>query len=345
LEQVIYEQYMMRIIGYGVALILLAGIGLVALLLYQTNQFLETPLAIRGKGEVITVKPGASLKQVARELRQAGLIGNDLYLYGYARIQGKARQIQAGEFFLPTGTTPRGLLDILQNGEALHYRLTLIEGWSFKEVMVAINANDILLHELQGLDDAQIMRRLGYPDAHPEGRFFPDTYGFTRGTTDIQFLQRAYRKMDQELEALWQQRAEQMILKSPYEALILASIIEKETGAPVERPEISGVFSRRLQLGMRLQTDPTVIYGMGEAYQGNIRRQDLKTDTPYNTYTRMGLPPTPICMPGRAAIEAALNPQEGDSLYFVAKGDGTHAFSSNLREHNKAVRRFQLKKQ
>jgi UPF0755 protein len=205
-------------------------------------------------------------------------------------------------------------------------------------------ANEALQQTLSGVDSEELMTLLGLPGEHPEGKFFPDTYQFTRGMTDLEFLRRAQRKMDQELAAAWAKKADDVPLKDPYEALILASIVEKETGQADERPQIAGVFARRLEKGMKLQTDPTVIYGMGEKFDGNIRLKDLREDTPYNTYVHTGLPPTPICMPGRDALHAAVDPAPGKAIYFVAKGDGTHAFSTTLTEHNAAVRKYQLKR-
>ncbi len=236
------------------------------------------------------------------------------------------------------------LLQQMVDGEVIQHTLTLVEGWSFKQVMVALRAHHAIRATLQGLTAAEIMSRLGYAGQHPEGRFFPDTYHFPKATSDIEFLRRAYSAMAERLEQEWVAREPDLPLKSAYEALILASIIEKESAVSAERAEIAGVFIRRLNKGMRLQTDPTVIYGMGEAYDGNIRRRDLRHDTPYNTYTRKGLPPTPIAMPGGEAIHAALHPASAESLYFVARGDGTHYFSATLEEHNRAVRKYQLKR-
>ena len=229
-------------------------------------------------------------------------------------------------------------------GKSISHSLTLLEGWNIRQVRAAVAGHDALVHTLSDVDDAELMRRLDRADAHPEGRFFPDTYQFPRGMTDLEFLRRALQKMDEELAAAWAGRADDIPLKNAYEALILASIVEKETGQADERPAIAGVFSRRLTKGMKLQTDPTVIYGMGERFDGNIRKKDLREDTPYNTYVHHGLPPTPICMPGREALRAAVNPAPGRALYFVARGDGSHAFSATLKEHNAAVRRYQLKR-
>jgi UPF0755 protein len=236
------------------------------------------------------------------------------------------------------------LLNKIVAGEVEQFFLTIVEGWTFRQMLAAVHQHPEIDKKLAELNDEEIMRTLNLPAVHPEGQFMPDTYHFPDGTTDIQFLKRGWKAMQDYLHAQWQQRDEGLPLKSPYEALILASIVEKETGLARERPEIAGVFVRRLQKGMKLQTDPTVIYGIGPQFDGNIRRKDLRKDTPYNTYTRYGLPPTPIALPGKAAIKATLHPADGNSLYFVAKGDGSHQFSDTLDEHNRAVRRFQLGK-
>jgi len=310
---------------------------------YQT--FLQAPLNLPEDGLVLTVTPGSNLRQISAELAQQGVLSEPEFLYWHARWKQLAHRIRAGEYQVIAGSKPDDLLNLLVSGKTISYSLTLLEGWNFKQVMAAVRKNGVLKQELDGLDDEQIMRELGYPGIHPEGRFFPETYSFPRGTSDIDFLKRAYRKMQQELDAAWAGRNKDSIMvKNKEEALILASIIEKETGVPDERPEIAGVFSRRLKIGMKLQTDPTVIYGMGDRYKGNIRRSDLREDTPYNTYVHKGLTPTPICMPGRAALDAALNPKPGKSLYFVSRGDGTHVFSETLKQHNAAVRKYQLKK-
>jgi len=329
----------------------LLGISLVILSLvagwywsaYRT--FLQTPLELPREGLVLNVEPGTNLKRLTRELADQGVLSHADYLYWHARWKKLAHRIRAGEYLVPAGTTPPALLELLIRGKTVSYTLTLLEGWNFKQVLAAVRNNKVLKHETQGLDAEQIMERIGRPGIHPEGRFFPETYAFPRGTTDVDFLKRAFAKMEQELDAAWEGRNQDTIMvKSKGEALILASIIEKETGVPEERPQIAGVFNRRLRIGMKLQTDPTVIYGMGDQYKGNIRRSDLRTDTPYNTYVHRGLTPTPICMPGRAALDAALNPQDGKSLYFVSRGDGTHVFSATLEQHNAAVRKYQLKK-
>jgi len=309
---------------------------------YQT--FLDTPLAVPDEGLVLNVAPGTTLKRLSSELAGKGVLTQPDFLYWHARWENLAHRIRAGEYLVRKGTRPQAFLELLVGGKTISYSLTLLEGWNFKQVMAAVRGNPILKRELDGLDFGQIMERIGQPGVHPEGRFFPDTYAFPRGTTDTEFLRRAFDKMQQELDAAWETRNKKTIqVKSREEALILASIIEKETGVAHERPEISGVFTRRLRLGMKLQTDPTVIYGMEDRFDGNIRRKDLREDTPYNTYVHKGLPPTPICMPGRAALDAALNPKEGKSLFFVSRGDGTHVFSATLEQHNAAVRKYQLK--
>jgi len=308
------------------------------------QNFLKAPLHLGEQGLVLLVEKGSNLKRLARDLKQQGVLSNDDYLYWHARWHQQADRIRAGEYLVPQGTTPPQLLALLISGKTISHTLTLLEGWTFEQVLAAVRNNEVLRHELDGMDAEQVMAHLGYPGVHPEGRFFPETYAFPRGTTDSEFLQRAYRMMEQQLAEAWTARnQERIMVKTPYEALILASIIEKETGVPDERPEIAGVFTRRLKRGMKLQTDPTVIYGMGDSYDGNIRRRDLLQDTPYNTYVHRGLPPTPICMPGREAIDAALDPLPGKSLYFVATGDGRHVFSATLEQHNAAVRKYQLK--
>jgi len=311
-------------------------------LAYQ--QFLEQPLSLSAEGVVYQVKPGTSLKQLAHDLSAQGLIEQPDFLSWYARYTGQANKIKAGEYRLAPGLTPPALLDLLVSGKTTRYQLTLVEGWNFQQVRAAVAGDPVLIKTLEGLADGEVMARLGHAGEHHEGRFFPDTYQFPRGTTDLSLLRRAYQRMEKVLAEEWQQREKGLPLENAYQALILASVIEKETGAPEERAQIAGVFMRRLRKGMRLQTDPTVIYGLGDGFDGNLRRRDLKQDTPYNSYTRKGLPPTPICMPGREAIHAALHPAPGDALYFVAKGDGTHQFSATLQQHNAAVRKHQLKR-
>ncbi|RKZ38316.1 MAG: endolytic transglycosylase MltG [Gammaproteobacteria bacterium] len=293
-----------------------------------------------------TVPPNATLRQVAIDLMDQGLMNYSTALawFSLARWQKRAHLIKVGEYIIPKDTTPQQLLDILIAGKNIQYSLTIPEGWNFRQLIAAIHKHPNIVETLDNIKYQAIMAKLGWADQHPEGRFYPDTYFFPTGTTDVEFLQRAYKMMQKELKAVWEKRRDDLPLKTPYEALILASIVEKETAVVEERPLIAGVFVRRLEKKMRLQTDPTVIYGLGDAYNGNIRKSDLKRNNPYNTYLNKGLPPTPIAMPGRAALYAAVNPAEGDALFFVAKGNqGHHYFSATYKEHACAVIEYQLK--
>ena len=263
-----------------------------------------------------------------------------------ARISGSDTRIKAGSYEIASGVTPLDLIDKLTRGDVTQQELTIPEGWSFRQFRAALDAHEGVEHATRGLSDAQVLDLIakaepGSKISHPEGLFFPDTYLFAKGSGDIAILRRAYRAMSRHLAGEWQRRAAGVPYASPYEALIMASIVEKETGQARERPLIAGVFVNRLRRGMLLQTDPTVIYGLGTGFDGNLRRRDLQQDGPYNTYTRAGLPPTPIALPGLAALQAALNPARTDALYFVARGDGTHEFSATLEAHNRAVNRFQ----
>ena len=327
-----------RFVLFGSVLLAIGG----GYLLWQIDRWLHAPLPLK---EPLTYElaPGSNFIRVVNDLARQGVVDQPRWLRWYGRLSGQASRIKAGEYLFEPGITPHGLLDAMVRGRVRQYALTIIEGWNFRQLMAAVNAHPALHHTLQGLDDAAIMARIGHPGEHPEGRFLPDTYLFPRGMPDTDFLARAHAAMDRVLAEEWANRAPNLPLKTPYEALILASIVEKETGLASERPAIAGVFIRRLRKGMRLQTDPTVIYGMGAAYQGNIRKRDLRTDTPYNTYRHAGLPPTPIAMPGRDAIHATLHPDNSDNLYFVSRGDGSHQFSATLEEHNRAVIKYQLK--
>lgn len=293
----------------------------------------------------LVVKPGMSFREVARSLARGGGFADDRLLTWYARWREVASLVQAGEYRVMPGTSVDALLAQLVDGNVVLHSLTVVEGWTFGQFLAALRQHPDVRQTLEGLDQAGVMAALGYADQHPEGRFFPDTYSFARGTTDVKILQQAYAAMKTQLATIWAHADDSCPLASAYEALILASIIEKETGRDDERGQIAGVFCRRLARGMRLQTDPTVIYGMGEAFNGNITRRDLRSDTPYNTYTRFGLPPTPIALPGAASLAAAVNPQDTDALFFVATGDGDggHYFSRTLAEHEQAVARY-LKK-
>ena len=324
--------------GAVLAVVLLFGFALYA----DYRAFLDAPLNVPESGIEFTVAPGESIRSIAQKLAKQGVVRSSLYLQLYARLSGQAARIKVGEYAIEAGITPLQLMDKLIAGRVIQYALTVVEGWTFRQMLEAIYAHDKLEATLEGLEDQEIMARLGHPDMHPEGRFFPDTYHFPVGTNDLDFLKRAFTTMEQQLEQAWQQRVPDLPLQSAYEALILASIIEKETAVASERREIAGVFIRRLRKGMLLQTDPTVIYGLGPSFDGNLRRSDLNADTPYNTYVRKGLPPTPIALPGADSIAAAVNPAPGDTLYFVAKGDGSHVFSKTLQEHNQAVRKYQL---
>jgi UPF0755 protein len=313
----------------------------------QYEAFKTSPLTLPAPTEsikpfLIDIPTGMSLRSLARELTALGLLDHPWFFLVLAHLSGQAPRIKAGEYEITPGTTPVALLDKLVRNQVYQRSITLIEGWTATQLLANLARDDRLVPELEGATPATLMTALGRPGQSPEGRFFPDTYHFTKGTSDLDLLKRAAQAMDQVLAEEWRNRAPGLPLESPEQALILASIIEKETGLASERAAIAGVFVRRLQLGMRLQTDPTVIFGLGEAFDGDLRRADLLRDTPYNTYTRTGLPPTPIALPGRAAIRAALHPAAGNSLYFVAKGDGSHWFSASLEEHNQAVRRFQL---
>ena len=298
---------------------------------------LNQPLSIAQEGEWLEVAPGSSLSAISSELADRAIIDHPAMLRYFGRLRGDATRIQAGEYRLTPGLTSRTLLDQLVEGQVYLHQLTAIEGWRFDELRSALRAHPAVIPS--DLDSEAIMAALGAPDVHPEGQFAPDTYSFARGTSEIEILEQAYRSLQAQLEEIWSTRSPVVAVESPYEALILASIIEKETALATERRQISGVFSRRLQRGMRLQTDPTVIYGLGAQFDGNLRRADLDRDTPYNTYTRRGLPPTPIALAGGDALRAAVDPDEGLSLYFVASGlgDGSHTFSATLEEHNQAV--------
>lgn len=326
----------------GVALLIASFAG--AWLLMDFHAFRQNPLAVPGGGAELLVKPGSSLRSVASHLAERGFVTQPFYLVVLGRYLGLDARIQAGEYSLEAGVTPEQLLHQLTEGKVLQHGITLIEGETFGQMMARLRLDPVLEHTLENDEPQHVMQAIGRPGVHPEGRFLPETYYFPRGTTDVELLRRAYLDMENFLQQAWPQRSPGLPLETPYEALILASIVEKETAVPEERPRIAGVFVRRLQKGMKLQTDPTVIYGMGESYDGDIRFRDLRKDTPYNTYTRYGLTPTPIAMPGREAILAVLHPADGRELYFVARGDGSHHFSATLKEHNRAVDRYQRKR-
>ncbi len=303
--------------------------------------WLHQPLPMGNEPLELAIEPGTTPRGVARDVVAAGVRTEPQFLYAWFRFSGQDRLIKAGNYEIPPGTTPRGLLAKLVRGEEALRALTLVEGWSFRQVRQALAGDDQLKPDSKGLTDEALMAQLGRPGVAPEGRFFPDTYTYAKGSSDLAVLRRALHAMDRKLEAAWSQRSADTPLKSADEALVLASIVEKETGRASDRAQIAGVFVNRLRIGMLLQTDPTVIYGLGEKFDGNLRRRDLLADTPWNTYTRAGLPPTPIAMPGKASLLAAVQPERTKALYFVAKGDGTSHFSASLDEHNRAVNRYQ----
>ncbi|HSD61113.1 MAG TPA: endolytic transglycosylase MltG [Burkholderiales bacterium] len=290
------------------------------------------------------ISEGSSLRATAVQLQDAGLIANPWAFVLLGRILGRAGEIKAGHYQVSDPMSPRALLDLVTRGMVTQSAIKFIEGWNLKQVRGALAEHPDLRHDTPVLSDAQLAQAVGATEPSLEGLIFPDTYYFPKGATDLSVLKRAYRGMQQELTAAWSARAPDLPLGNPYEGLILASIVEKETGSAAERPMIAGVFVNRLKRGMRLETDPAVIYGLGESFDGNLRKRDLLADTPYNTYTRAGLPPTPIAMPGQASLQAALNPTRTNALYFVARGDGTSQFSATLAEHERAVTKYQRKR-
>jgi UPF0755 protein len=327
-----------------IVLVLLAVAGAVAYGWIDYQRFVRTPLNVSPQVSSVDVGKGSNLRDVVGLLReQHATSTGPLYWRVLAEQLRVAGRLHAGEYALTTGMTPRDLLLNMAAGKVLQRNFTIVDGWTFRDLRQALAKADKLRQDGASLDDAQLMTKIGAPGEMPEGRFLPETYAYVKGDSDLDILRRAHTAMAKMLDTLWAQRDKQVPLATPYDALILASIVEKETGRADERPRIAGVFVRRLQSHMLLQTDPTVIYGMGESYAGNIHKSDLTTDTPYNTYTRQGLPPTPIAMPGKPAIEAALHPAQGTELYFVSRGDGSHVFSSSLDEHNRNVACYQLK--
>ncbi|MDD2546222.1 MAG: endolytic transglycosylase MltG [Burkholderiaceae bacterium] len=303
--------------------------------------WLDRPLHWGAGALDLAIEPGTTPRGVAREVVAAGVQTDARWLYAWFRVSGQDRLIRAGNYELLPGTTPRSLLQKLVRGEESLRALTLVEGWNFRQVRQAMVKENQLKPDSAALSDEALMAQLGRPGVPPEGRFFPDTYTYAKGSSDVALLRRALHAMDRRLDAAWAQRAPDLPLQTAEQALVLASIVEKETGRASDRAQIAGVFVNRLRVGMLLQTDPTVIYGLGEKFDGNLRRRDLQADTPWNTYTRAGLPPTPIAMPGKAALLAAVQPERTRALYFVAKGDGSSHFSASLDEHNRAVNRFQ----
>ena len=303
--------------------------------------WLNQPLALDRDTADLSIEPGTTGRALAQVVREAGIQVNPTLLYGWFRLSGESRQIKAGSYEIDRDDTPRSLLRKLVRGEESLRAVTLVEGWNFSQMRAALLKAEHLAHTTHGLEPDLIMNSLGKPGIHPEGRFYPDTYTYAKGSSDLAVLKRAMRAMEAKLAAAWSQRQPDTVLKTPEQLLILASIIEKETGRTSDRTMISGVFTNRLRIGMLLQTDPTVIYGLGDTFDGNLRRRHLQADTPWNTYTRAGLPPTPIAMPGKASLLAAVHPASTKALYFVSRGDGTSQFSASLEEHNRAVNKFQ----
>ncbi len=322
-----------------IACLLTAALGLGC----GSYAWLNAPLKLKAASIDLSVEPGSNPREVALQVQQAGVAINPGVLYWWFRLSGQARLIKAGSYELEQGATPRSLLSTLVRGEEALRSVTLVEGWNLRQLREALKKAEQLRPLTAELTPEELMQQLGKPGLAAEGRFFPDTYTYAKGSTDLALLQRAARAMDKKLEAAWAQRAPQSPLQSPEQALVLASIVEKETGRSSDRSLIAAVFSNRLRIGMRLQTDPSVIYGLGPLFDGNLRRADLLADTAWNTYTRNGLPPTPIAMPGRAALLAAVQPAESNALYFVARGDGSSQFSASLDEHNRAVNKYQRK--
>ena len=338
----------MNRLAIAIALVAVALAATAGAVTWKVNSFLDTPVNVDSAGTTFEIPAGSSFQGVARRLVDEGIIATDRWYRLHARLASEPVVVQAGEYLIASGTTAGGLLEQFASGAVQLYAFTIIEGWNHRDLLTALHADAVIEATMSDEDWPALLQELGAEVSHPEGLFLPETYRFPRGTTDRNLLKQAYGLMQKVLDEEWQQRGPETPVSTPYEALVLASIVEKETARADERHRIAGVFVRRLEKRMRLQTDPTVIYGIGPAFNGNLTRKDLRTDTPYNTYTRHGLPPTPIAMPGRAAINAALHPAEGEELYFVATGlgDGSHKFSVTKDEHDAAVAEYlrQLRK-
>lgn len=328
---------MKRLLVWLLLCVLLAALALGGAVVWWLN----TPLPLAAERAEVSIEPGTAPRAIADAWVRAGVQASPLLLYEWFRWSGQARSIRAGSYEITAGTTPIQLLNKMVRGEETLATVRLIEGWTFRQFRTALAQAPGLMPTTAGLSDEQVMAALGAPDVPAEGRFRPDTYAYSKGSADLAVLRRAYEAMQRELAAVWAERAPDTPLRSPDEALILASIVEKETGTEADRGKVAGVFVNRLRRGMPLQTDPTVIYGMGDRFDGNLRRRDLQADTPHNTYLRAGLPPTPISMPGKASLLAAVRPDATSALYFVARGDGSSEFSDNLAQHNRAVDRYQ----
>ena len=331
----------MKFLRALLVLVLLLIVGLGGAALWWLNQ----PLELAADSVEVSVELGTPPREIAQDWVQAGVRAQPLLLYEWFRWSGQARKIRAGSYEIGRGTTPIALLNKMVRGDETLATLRLIDGWTFRQFRAELAKAEALKPATAQMTDEQIMAAVGAPlGQSPEGRFHPDSYAYSKGSSDIAVLKRAYRAMQKRLDAAWQQRAPDTPLQSADDALVLASIVEKETGVGADRGKVAGVFVNRLRIGMPLQTDPTVIYGLGSAFDGNLRRRDLLADTPYNTYTRGGLPPTPIAMPGKAALLAAVRPEPTKALYFVARGDGSSEFSETLADHNRAVNQFQRKR-
>ncbi len=324
-----------RVFWLFLSLLILSGAGVTA--------WLYSPLSLKAQLVDVSIEPQTSVREMAVVVVDSGVNVNPELLFALFKYSGQSRKLRAGSYELAQGNTPLDLLRKLTRGEESLKAVTLIDGWTFKQFRASLSKADGLKHDTQNLSNEELMRQLGLPGVAPEGRFFPDTYTYGKGSSELHLMQRAAHAMNKQLAQVWEARQANIQVTKPEEALILASVIEKETGRESDRSMISSVFHNRLRIDMPLQTDPTVIYGMGEAFDGNLHRADLHTDTPWNTYTRKGLPPTPIAMPGKNALLAAVQPAKSDALYFVARGDGSSQFSATLEEHNQAVAKFQLK--
>jgi UPF0755 protein len=325
------------------ALLFIAALIAGGIVWQRYQAFADHSIILNGEERILSVESGDGFHSVLKKLRALGIKdGSDLEWKALANQMKVAAHLQVGDYAITSGLSPRSILQRLEDGDIIQRKFALIDGWNFRDLRKALKETAHLEHKTTDMNDAELMAKLGAKGMHPEGRFLPETYMYSRGTSDLDILQRSFDAMEEALAEAWKDRADGLPLTSPEQLLTLASIVEKETGNADERPMIAGVFIRRLNIGMRLQTDPTVIYGIGTAYDGNIRKKDLITDTPYNTYTRDGLPPTPIAMPGTPALQAAAKPADGDALFFVARGDGSgrHVFSKNLSEHNAAVKSY-----
>lgn len=334
---------MTRLIKRAFALLLVLSVAATGVAAWGVHRYRSEPVVSSSAPVRVMVPKGASLRGIASELQRRGIDVSERWLQLAGRLRGDTDRIKSGLYELAPGTTLQALLDKMVAGNVLMTDIRFTEGWTFRQMRAAIDRHPDLAHDTASLDEKALLSRIGATETNAEGLFFPDTYLFTPGSSDLDVYRGAYRRMKRTLEDAWNSRRPDVPLRSQYELLVLASIVEKETGSPADRDKVAAVFVNRLRRGMMLQSDPTTIYGLGERFDGNLRRADLRADTPYNTYTRGGLPPTPISLPGKTAIAATVNPARIDALYFVARGDGTSEFSDDLSAHNRAVARYQLK--